>query len=168
MAPDAYAALVAQAREQGVNVILDADGEPLRLGVAAHPDVIKPNVREAERLVGRELRDEAAVTGAARELSLRGVATVVISMGADGAVCASGERMWRVRSPRVQARSTVGSGDSMVAGIAVGLARGDDIVEGLRLGAAAGAATAMTAGTALGAIEDVEELLPRISVEAIG
>lgn len=168
MSPDTYAGFIARSHEQGVKVILDADGEPLRLGVAAHPDVIKPNVQEAEQLLGRRLPDLATVIGAARELSLRGIAAVVISMGAEGAVCASGERVWRVRSPRVQARSTVGSGDSMVAGIAVALARGDNLVDGLRRGAAAGAATAATAGTALGAAEDVEALLPQVSVEAIG
>jgi 1-phosphofructokinase family hexose kinase len=168
MSDDAYAGFIATAHEHGIAVILDAHGEPLRLGVAARPDVIKPNVREAERLLGRSLPDEAAVIAAARELSLCGIRTVVISMGAEGAVCASGARAWRVRSPPVEARSTVGSGDSMVAGIAIGLARGDAVVDGLRLGAAAGAATAMTRGTALGTADEVAELLPRVLVEAIG
>jgi fructose-1-phosphate kinase PfkB-like protein len=67
----------------------------------------------------------------------------------------------------VERRSTVGSGDSLVAGIAVALARGEDIVEGLRLGTAAGAATAMTPGTALGTEEEILALLPQVRVEKV-
>jgi len=64
-------------------------------------------------------------------------------------------------------RSTVGSGDSMVAGLAVALARGDDVEAALKLGTAAGAATAASTGTGLGTAEAVEALLPRVEIEAL-
>lgn len=162
---DYYAAYVRLASETGVKTILDADGAPYRLGVEAKPYLIKPNLAEAERLLGRPLPDLAAVVDGARELSRRCVAVVVVSMGAQGAVCVQGERAWRVVSPRVERRSTVGSGDSLVAGLAVALARGEDIAAGLRLGTAAGAATAMTAGTALGTADEVRALLPAVQIE---
>jgi fructose-1-phosphate kinase PfkB-like protein len=79
----------------------------------------------------------------------------------------SGKQVLKVRSPEVERRSTVGSGDSLVAGVAVALARGDTLDDGLRLGTAAGAATAMSPGTALGTAEDVAILLPRVQIEAI-
>lgn len=163
----AYAAYVRAARRQGVKVFLDADGPAMREGVDAGPDLIKPNVAEAERLLQRRLPNDAAVVQAARELVERGVGVVVISMGARGAICASGRRVWRVRPPVVERRSTVGSGDSMVAGLAVALARGDDLVAALKLGAAAGAATAASTGTGLGRAEAVEAILPKVEIEAL-
>ena len=121
-----------------------------------------------ESLLGRPLRDQAAVVEGARELVARGIPTVVISLGAQGAICASSQGVWKATPPEVESRSTVGSGDSLVAGIAVALARGEDIVEGLRLGTAAGAATAMTPGTALDTEEEILALLPSVSVEPVG
>jgi fructose-1-phosphate kinase PfkB-like protein len=150
-----------------VKVFLDADGSAMREGVDAAPDLIKPNVAEAERLLQRRLPNEAAVVDGARELVGQGVGVVVISMGARGAICVSGQRAWRVHSPVVARRSTVGSGDSMVAGLAVALARGDDLVAALKLGAAAGAATAASTGTGLGTADDVGDLLPQVEVEAL-
>jgi 1-phosphofructokinase len=164
---DAYASYVRAARRAGVKVLLDADGNALRQGVRAGPDLIKPNVAEAEGLLERRLPDESAVLQAARELVARGIGIVVISMGGQGAICATRDGAWRVRPPAVERRSTVGSGDSMVAGLAVALARGDDIVVGLKLGAAAGAATAASEGTALGTPHDIAMLLPAVVIEAI-
>ncbi|HEY8429350.1 MAG TPA: 1-phosphofructokinase [Sandaracinaceae bacterium] len=162
----AYATYVRMAREAGVRVVLDTSGDALREGVAARPDLIKPNVREAEELLDRSLGDDAAILGAARELAAR-VRTVVISMGARGAICVRGGEAWRVHTPVVERRSTVGPGDSMVAGMAVALARGAGVEAALALGTAAGAATAAASGTALGSAEDVRSILPRVRVERI-
>jgi 1-phosphofructokinase family hexose kinase len=162
-----HAGYIRLARSEGVISILDADDESFRLGVEAGPSVIKPNREEAERLLGRSLNDRSAVVAGARELVARGVPMVVISLGPQGAICASGQGVWLATPPEVERRSTVGSGDSLVAGIAVALARGEDIVEGLRLGTAAGAATAMTPGTALGTEEEILALLPQVRVEKV-
>jgi 1-phosphofructokinase len=164
---DIYASYVRAAQERGVKVILDADGAALRNGVSAQPDIVKPNVAEAERLVGRKLPDSDAILLAARTLAEHGAGIVVVSMGAAGAICVNRERAWHVLPPKVERRSTVGAGDAMVAGLAVALARGEDIEHGLVLGTAAGAATAMTPGTAQGAAEDVCRLLPQVQIEAL-
>ncbi|HET8656272.1 MAG TPA: 1-phosphofructokinase [Longimicrobiaceae bacterium] len=165
---DTYAAYVRLAHAAGVKVILDAAGEALRLGAEAGPDLIKPNASEAAELLGRPLTDEAAVLEGARDLAARGIPHVVISRGAEGAVCVSDDgNAWRVEPPEVELRSTIGSGDSLVAGLAVALARGDPIPAGLRLGAAAGAATAATPGTRLGDEAQVRDLLPRVRVESL-
>lgn len=165
--PELHAGYIRLAAEKGVKTILDADGEPFRLGIEARPYLIKPNVQEAERLLGRSLPNLRAVVDGARELAARGIAVVVISMGAEGVVCAEGDRVWRAIPPKVERRSTVGSGDSLVAGLAVALARGEAIEEGLRLGTAAGAATAMTPGTALGTAEEIRALLPQVRIEVL-
>jgi 1-phosphofructokinase len=164
---DTYAHYISLARAAGVKTILDADGEPLRAGVSAGPHLIKPNLAEAQRLLGRPLPDMEAIVLAARELVGMGIETVVISIGARGAVCAQADSAWHILSPPVERRSTVGSGDSMVAGIAVSLARGRDIVEALRVGAAAGAATAAIPGTALGTPADIDRLLSSVEVRPL-
>lgn len=167
MPVDAYATYIRLAQSCGVVTILDADGDALRYGLEAKPTIIKPNRAEAERLLGCPLPDLQAVVSGARALAARGVSTVVITLGPEGAVCVCGEQIWYAVPPSVERRSTVGSGDSFVAGLAVALANGRDLREGLRLGTAAGAATAMTRGTALGTAEDVEKLLPAVRIEAL-
>jgi len=164
---DTYADWTRMARAKGVRVIVDASGEALTRALAARPDLIKPNVAEAEVLLGRRLPSFEAVVEAARELEAGGIGIVVISMGGEGLVCASGGSVWRVRPPAIQRRSTVGSGDSLVAGIALTLARGGRIEEGLRLGTAAGAATAMSAGTSLATADEVAALVPRVTPELV-
>lgn len=167
MPSDAYASYVRAARDRGVRVILDTHGDALRDGLAARPDLIKPNVHEAERLLGRRLPDEKAVMEAAEELRARGAGAVVISMGKHGAICTHGGGCWKIVPPPIEARSTVGSGDSMVAGMAVAMARGDAVEEGLRLGTAAGAATAASCGTSLGTAKDVGALVASVRLERL-
>jgi 1-phosphofructokinase len=164
---DVYARYIEAARANGVLTILDAEGEPLRLGVAARPSLVKPNREEAEGLMGRSLPTITSVVDAGRELTHEGIETVIISLGSRGAVCVSGDHAWQVRPPALLRRSTVGSGDSLAAGIAVAMARGDPLIEWLRLGTAAGAATAATPGTAHGSLEEVLRLMPHISVTEI-
>jgi 1-phosphofructokinase family hexose kinase len=164
---DFYARYVRLARGRGVPVLLDAAGEPLRLGILEKPDLIKPNLAEAEDVLGRKISSLEDARQAALELVARGVGTVVISMGGDGAVCAQGSQAWVAHPPQVERRSTVGTGDSMVAGIAVSLSRGLPIEEVLRWATAAGAATAMTPGTANGTRSQVESLLEEVHVEPL-
>ncbi|HEX2571895.1 MAG TPA: 1-phosphofructokinase [Polyangia bacterium] len=164
---DFYARYIERARACGVKTILDADGPSLRQGIAAQPFLIKPNQTEAEHLLGRPLPRLEDVARGARELSERGISVVVISLGAAGAVCAYEGNLWHVLPPKVQLQSTVGSGDSLVAGMAVELADGGGVVAGLRLGTAAGAATALSAGTSLGTPEDVKRLLAEVQIKEL-
>ena len=163
---DIYGRWIAAAREHRVLTILDAEGEPLAAGLHERPTLIKPNRGEAEQLVGRPLPDLHAVADAARELAARGSISV-ISLAHEGAVCADRQRAFRVRPPRVERLSAVGSGDSLVAGLAVALARQDTLEAGMRLGTAAGAATAASPGTALGDYAAIARLLPEVVVDEL-
>jgi 1-phosphofructokinase len=156
------------AADAGMLTILDADGDAFREGLAAAPSLVKPNAREAGALLGREIRTEEDALAAGRAILDLGPKAVVLSMGAKGSLLVERGRAVRATPPEVEFRSAVGSGDSMVAGLAIALAEGDDLVEGLRLGSAAGAATAATVGTHLGSREDVERLLPRVRIEPVG
>jgi 1-phosphofructokinase family hexose kinase len=165
--PGIYRDLIEIVRKEGAKTILDADNEPLTLGLHAHPTMVKPNIDEAARLMGRELTTIDDVAEAARSMVGKLVEIAVVSMGKRGAVAATKDGVWQAVPPRVEAVSTVGSGDSMVAGIAFALAQGRTIAEGLALGSAAGSATAMSTGVEMGRKEDVDRLLASVVVNRL-
>lgn len=157
---DFYAQVIRRERERGVRVVVDSSGEPLRLAAREGAYLLKPNLRELESVVGRDLPTEADQEAAAREMLSHGANdVVVVSLGAGGALLATREATVRLRAPTVRVKSRVGAGDSMVAGIVHGLVRGDSVESAIHLGIAAGAAAVMTAGSQLCRREDVERLV---------
>lgn len=162
-----YAEFVIAARAAGVRAIVDTSGAALDAVLAARPLLVKPNVEEAEALLGRALPNDASVLAAAREIRDRGPEFVVVSQGAAGAIGVGPDGAWKVEPPAVEACSTVGSGDSMVAGMAIVFNEGGGFVAALRLGTAAGAATAMVAGTHLCDPDQVAGLLPGVTARDI-
>ena len=144
-------------------VVIDTSGPALAAALDSGAHLVKPSARELSQLVGRPLETETEVTEAAVEVHERGrVRAVVASIGAGGAIMVDDDGVRRVRAPAVDVRSAVGAGDSMVAGLAVGLQRGLSHHEALALGVAAGTATVMTDGTGLCRPADVERLLTAI------
>ena len=113
------------------------------------------------------LPDLEAVTDAARELAATRSTIVIISMGGNGAVYATKDGAWLALPPEIELNSSVGSGDALVAGLAVALAGDRPLVDGLREGTAAGAATAQTAGTTPGSKEEVARLLPQVQIKEL-
>jgi len=146
---ETYRELCSWLRGRGARVILDASGPALAAALASEPWLVKPDIEEAQELLGRELRGDNDVLRAAQELRARGPRYVVISQGAQGAIGVGPDEAWKVLAPPVVAQSTVGSGDSMVGGLAVAVAEDLGLAEGLRLGTAAGAATALRTAFAL-------------------
>jgi len=165
---DVYRRLVTIVREAGARAILDSDGEPMRLGIEAAPFMIKPNRDEVRRLIGVEVKSIDDAARALKSLRELGIQLVVISMGADGAVAGSDEGVWHAAPPQVKPVSTIGSGDSMVAGIAHILSNGGPLDEALRWGSAAGAATAMTNGAEICKRPQVLDLLDKVRMERLG
>jgi 1-phosphofructokinase len=119
---DAYRRLAELVHERGGKVALDTSGPALREALAAAPDLVKPNREELEELSGRALGDRDALVKAAEELT--GVETVVVSLGADGALFARDGEVAFATPPPVRVASTVGAGDAMVAGTIAGTLRG--------------------------------------------
>ena len=161
---DIYSTIILGARENNVRTILDSAGQWLAEGVKTNPYLIKPNVREAEELLQRELPNEEAVVEAALNLVGMGIEVAVISRGKDGIIAATQKEIVKAVSPPLKVKSAVGAGDCTVAGLALKLAEGEPLVEACRLAAAMGAATVLTPGTELCHRHDVEELLPQIEL----
>ncbi|MEE1800493.1 1-phosphofructokinase family hexose kinase [Streptomyces sp. NPDC101062] len=159
----AYAELIRRARAAGVPVLLDTSGEPLRRGVAARPDLVKPNADELARLTGS--REPLRATQDARR---RGAHAVVASLGPDGLLALTPDGGWRAAPPDTVRGNPTGAGDSAVAGLLSGL------VERLPWPARLSRAVALSAATVLAPAAGefdarvYEELLPRVRVTETG
>lgn len=166
--PDTFRKLVEIAREANVRTLVDADGEAMKQAMAARPDFIKPNEKEASRLLERDISGRNDAIQAALELYQQlgsGDKIVVVSRGAGGAVLACGEGQFDGMTPNVEMRSTVGCGDSMLGGMLWAMRHGKSLEESFRWGLSAGAATAATDGTEIAREEVVRKLFPQARVE---
>ncbi|MCC6805753.1 MAG: bifunctional hydroxymethylpyrimidine kinase/phosphomethylpyrimidine kinase [Anaerolineae bacterium] len=164
---DFYARLIEIAHAAGVPAYLDASGEPLRLGLAAKPDFIKPNRHEFAVLMGEEFAAHDDLVAAAAEVARRYDTTVVLSLGADGAIGASGTDIWHAQPPSVTIVSAVGSGDSLVAGVVHRLVAGGSLDDALRSGVAAGTANALRLGAGQFSREDYDRIYTNVTVERL-
>ncbi|MFC1991216.1 1-phosphofructokinase [Chloroflexota bacterium] len=159
-----YSDIVSDARSFGVRTILDSGGQWLEEGLKAKPYLVKPNVHEAEVLLGRELPTEEAIIEAVFELLDMGVEVAVISRGENGIIAATKRSLIKAVPPPVKVRNAVGAGDCTVAGLALKLAYGEPLLEACRLAVAMGTAAVLTRGTELCRRADVESLLPKVTV----
>jgi 6-phosphofructokinase 2 len=164
---DIYFELIARMKGMGVVTVLDAADQWLKEGVRARPDIIKPNVREAQGLMGVELKTEEDIIYAVKTIVSGGVKIAAISRGRDGMIIADKDQVLKVIPPDVQVLSTVGAGDSTVAGLVLKLSQGGTLEEASRLAIAAGTAATLTAGTELCHKADVERLMPQVKVERL-
>lgn len=162
-----YGQVILAARACGAFTLVDADGDALRAAITHAPSFIKPNIHELGRLAGRTLEGEAEIVVAARELLAQGIGEVLVSRGRHGLLLCSPARVLKAVGPEIEAQSTVGAGDSAVAGFVLARSRGLEPGECLRWAAAAGTGTAMTPGTELCHRQDVEKLLPQIVVSEL-
>lgn len=160
--------LIRQARRAGVRVVLDASGPALKAGLAAGAWLVKPNLKELEELCGRPLPDLASRLAACREIIAAGGATLVaLSLGREGALLVSGQGAWRAPPLDIAPVSTIGAGDSFLAGLVWALARGLAPPEALRWATATASATLLAPGTSLCRRPDVLRLRKGVSVAAV-
>ncbi len=155
----AYAELVREARAAGVYVLLDSGGEPLRRGLAARPDLIKPNSDELTGLTG--FSEPARAAGDARR---RGARAVAASLGAEGMLAVTEEGGWRARPPARLAGNPTGAGDSAVAGLLSGHAEGLPWPRRLARAVALSAATVVAPAAGEFDAGAYGELLPKVRI----
>ncbi|MBQ8563354.1 MAG: 1-phosphofructokinase [Firmicutes bacterium] len=128
---------------RGVQYVVDAGGELLKKALKFRPLFVKPNKDELEVLNGSEIHTDADLKAAARQLTEMGAQNVLVSLGGEGAylLCEDGQE-YRRKAIVAQVKNTVGAGDSMVAGFLAGCLAHGDYEKALKLGVAAGSATA--------------------------
>lgn len=135
---DLHARAVAAAREAGCRAAVDSSGAPLAAALGAGPDLVKPNAEELAELVDRSLATFGDVLDAAAEVRERGAGSVLVSMGADGALLVDENGALHAQTPPFVPRSTVGAGDALLAGfLAAGGEGSKALIEAVAWGAAA-------------------------------
>jgi 6-phosphofructokinase 2 len=161
---DLYARLARLTRERGGRLVLDASGPALARALDEGVYLCKPSLREFGEWTGEPAGDEAAWRRRARRVVEEGSCEVlVVSLGAAGVLWTTRDEQERLTSPAVPVASSVGAGDSLVAGIVFSLCRGRSVRDAMRLGVAAAAATVMTSGTSLFRREDADRLLAAVA-----
>ncbi|MCD6272956.1 MAG: 1-phosphofructokinase [Deltaproteobacteria bacterium] len=165
--PEIYRKIIEIVKNRGATVVLDTDGDALKVGIDGHPDVIKPNIHELSRLKGTELKEMADIIKAARSIRKQGVKIVLISMGAEGILLVSEKEGYVASPPKVKVQNTIGAGDSAVAGFIYGLTQGKELKDALTFAVAAGTATTLKPGTALCQKNIFLGLISKIKLTAI-
>ena len=144
-----YGEAIRRLNREGVHTVLDAEGQPLRLGVQAEPFLVSPNQREVEQLVGQELEDDADFLMALDAIAEMGARNVHITLETGCYALIREERQvkrLRALAPQLEPVSTVGAGDVLLAQWLAAHLDGKPADEALRLGVAAGAASVLVAG----------------------
>ena len=154
-AQDWYATLSQALHETPCRVAVDTSGEPLRAVLTgpddARPDLVKPNAEELAEALGFDTADDdpQAVARQARGLVERGIGAALVTLGADGAVLVTGDGAWLATPPPTVPRSTVGAGDSALAGYLLADLDAASPPDRLRLAVAYGSAAAGLPGTSM-------------------
>lgn len=164
-----YPDLIRFVREKGGKTILDTSGAALLHALSAMPDLIKPNLEEAENVLNVKIEDEKTAVSAAKQLQMKGAQTVALSLGAAGFLWLEKGKDAAVMAttPHIEALSTVGCGDAAVAGLAIGSRCGWDATETLRLAAACGAANCLADLPGQIKVRDVERLLSTVKLKTL-
>lgn len=154
---DVYANIMEQMKGRPVKIVVDAAGDLMKNVLPHRPFLIKPNRAELEGLAGKVLGKTREIMRSAKDLQAQGARNVLVSLGGDGALLLDETgKFHRIGVPKGELKTSVGSGDSMVAGFLAGYQKTGDYVTALRTGAACGSASAFS--TALATREEVESL----------
>jgi 6-phosphofructokinase 2 len=157
---DFFGRMSAIVKKANAKLIVDTSGEALKHAVKEGVFLIKPNIGELSNLYGKEqLQNDEIVAAAQSIIHNGGCEVMVVSMGKNGAMLITANEHFHVMAPDSPVKSTVGAGDSMVAGMVYALSKKLNWKEVLKYGIACGTAATMNNGTALCAKEDVDRLL---------
>lgn len=158
-----YAQLIEIAHQANVPVFFDSSKEALRQGVTAKPFLIKPNETEVSILVNRNLKTLSDFATAAVDISTQYETVVVLSLGEEGALAAQGSEVVHVKNPPVEAKSAVGSGDCMLAGLMIGFTQGLGLLEAVKYGVAAGTANTLIIGAGQFSMRDFDHIFSNVA-----
>jgi 1-phosphofructokinase len=164
---DYYRTLIQSVEGLGCRCVLDADGEALKYGLEAMPFMIKPNRYELEKMIGHELKTLPEIKAAALKYIDMGVSIVAVSLGGEVALITDGDETLYAPVLNIDVRSTVGAGDSMVAGLVCGCMGECTLEETFRMGVACATARCVTEGHKVVDKTIYKALLDMVCIERI-
>lgn len=163
---DFYARVATIAKKIGAKLILDTSGEALKQAAGIGVYLLKPNLNELAMLAGKTDIQDGEIEQFGKQLLANGMCEViVVSMGGEGAMLITKDQVEHIPAPKVKTRSTVGAGDSMVAGLVYKLSLGWSLSDSVKYGVASGAGAVMSPGSELCRRDDVEELYKWIKAQ---
>lgn len=162
---ESYGDMILAVKEKGSKVFLDADGELFADVIGTKPDIIKPNRVEMEEYFKMDYRaSEEELISMGKRLLAKGLKLVAISLGQMGAMFITEKEVLRCAGLKVEAHSTVGAGDAMVAALTYGIDQGFSLEDCVKLGMATSAGAVTTIGTKAPERTVVDELQKRVEV----
>lgn len=164
---DIYCKLINSCKAKGKRVLVDTSGELLASVIESAPTLIKPNIDELKAITNKSLETIEEIIATAKVIKEKGIELVAISLGKEGVLVISDEGVYQGIPPQIEAINTVGCGDSMIAGFAVGLSRNDSIADMIRMAVAVSAANALTQATGYFKEEDYHTLLNRVMIKKL-
>jgi 1-phosphofructokinase family hexose kinase len=166
--PDSfYGELIDIAKKKNILTVFDSSGRAYKLGVKKKPFMIKPNLKEAEELLGEPLVSISKIKKAAYNLHREGIRIVTITMGSRGVVAFNGTEMILAIPPKVLSKNPVGCGDSFIGGFIASHSLNKSFWECIKMGVACGAANVLTINPGFIKLRTIKRILRKVKIENI-
>jgi|LSQX01.2.fsa_nt_gb 1-phosphofructokinase family hexose kinase len=162
-----YPQIIKLAKDKGVYTILDSDREAFKEGIKEIPDIIKPNLWELERVSQQKISTPETLYNILENLCKKGISAILLTLGSKGALYFSVDYIYYASVPKIRVESTVGCGDTFLAGYLSGLYRGEPTGKCLRLAAASGTAKVMIRGTLMPSDKEITQIYKEIKVKQV-
>ncbi len=162
-----YAELISIARRKGIKTVLDTSGKPLLLGLKAKPFMVKPNLEEAQSIVGYQLNSTDRIKKAIKYFHGFGIENVIISLGEKGAMASDGETILRAIAPKILLKNNVGCGDALAGGFIYADACRYDFATSFRYSVACSCANLLSVQPGSLQRKDTERLLGKIIIKGV-
>ena len=159
--------LLMRAKKKGALAVADSRSLTYADLAEAKPWLIKPNFAELRAMTGGKAQKRGEILACAEELYSQGIENVLVSLGSDGAVLRCSEGAFCAAAPKIEAISTIGAGDSMIAGFIYGREKGESMAGALRYAVAFGSAACLLEGTVPPKMCDIIELVKKTEVKRI-
>ncbi|SHE36012.1 1-phosphofructokinase [Clostridium fallax] len=164
---DFYKELITLANNKHIKFILDTSGSSLIEGIKAKPFLIKPNQDELSAITRKPINNIDEIIAASSHLINLGAKNIAVSLGKDGMIFISGEKIYKVSVPKIQAVNAVGSGDSTVAGFSFGISKKYNIFDVLRLSNGCGVSNTLQKETGFISLNDLNNIINSITIKYI-
>ena len=153
--------------KRDIKFILDTSGDALKVALESKPYLIKPNADEIKQLLDINVESQEEIISAGKELIKMGPQNVCISLGKNGMIYINNDGVYEVKVPKIDTVNSVGSGDSTIAGFSVGILRGYDTIELLKLANSCGISNALHIETGFVKLDEVEKLSEKVQVKKL-
>lgn len=164
IAMDSVKAFLRRLQDKGAKLVIDSKSFGLSDLLELKPWLIKPNQEETSEYFGGEIRSLEAAAEKAKLLHDGGIENAMISLGGDGALLACSAGVFTAKAPEIHPVSTIGAGDSSIAGFLAAATAGKSAADCLKTAVAYGTASCLTAGTLPPAAEDIRKILERVQI----